>query len=265
MSALKIKRKTLDFIVISIFTIGSFIFTIKFNLKPLITAGLIFFVPTIFLWVRENKSIKRILAGALIMGVGVGFILDFILSLNKAWDELSHQLIINYRLFGVLPLDEPIWFFLLVLYVLTFYEHFLDKKGGEKLTKKMLPLGLGALSGIIIILLFFFLLPAILKFSYAYFITAFLGSFLFFGLARKDILDPNLYYRYSKATAFFFLLYLVYELVAIKNGQWFFPGQYIGGVQFFGLQFPIEELIFWMVLSTPLILATYEKFIDDES
>ena len=61
-----------------------------------------------------------------------------------------------------------------------------------------------------------------------------------------------------------FLLFLVYELTALKLGQWVFLGEYIGGVEIFNSQFPFEEFFFWIMISSATCLSYYEIFVDDE-
>lgn len=75
---------------------------------------------------------------------------------------------------------------------------------------------------------------------------------------------PRLLAKFLKTSAFFFALYLIYELTALELGQWYFPGQYVGWVELRGVRFPLEELFFWMILSAFTILALYEGFVDDE-
>ena len=58
--------------------------------------------------------------------------------------------------------------------------------------------------------------------------------------------------------------FLSFELTALKLDQWRFPGENIGHVQLFGLLFPFEEFIFWIVFGTPIILSYYELFVDDD-
>ena len=97
---------------------------------------LFFVIPTIYLFVRKKKPIKELIAGSLLIGVGFGFIFDIIASANNAWNELSHQLVFDYRIFGFLPADEPIWFILWTLFILAFYEHFYEKDRVDRLSKR---------------------------------------------------------------------------------------------------------------------------------
>jgi len=50
---------------------------------------------------------------------------------------------------------------------------------------------------------------------------------------------------------------LAFEVLAIHNGYWSFSGVYLGWVAFAGQRFPIEELVFTVLLLAPAIVATH--------
>src|SRR3989338_3791222 len=56
-------------------------------------------------------------------------------------------------------------------------------------------------------------------------------------------------------------------VIALDHIIWFllwnFPGQYIGKINIFGLEFPFEEFFFWTIMSSVSILSYYEIFVDD--
>jgi hypothetical protein len=45
-------------------------------------------------------------------------------------------------------------------------------------------------------------------------------------------------------------------------GQWSFPGKFIGWIDLFGVRFPFEEFLIWIVLGAAGVLAWYELFDD---
>ncbi len=51
-----------------------------------------------------------------------------------------------------------------------------------------------------------------------------------------------------------------FELLALHNGFWTFPGRYIGKVEIFGYVFPTEELIFLVCLCSAGVVATYALY-----
>lgn len=254
------KKLRFDFYIVLGIILVSIPIIIPFQIRPLISAIFLFVLPTIYLFIRKKKPIKEIIFGTLITGGMLGFALDIILSANNAWNEVSSQLVFNYRLFGFLPLDEPIWFILWSMFIIVFYEHFYDKENKDKLSNKFLLIVIPT-----IILLFIICILAIksidsLTFPYAYFFAA-LPAVI--PVAYVLIKKPGLIIKFLKTSFFFFMLCLVYELIAVKLGQWYFPGQYIGMVKIIGIEFPFEELFFWMTISTSVVLSIYEGFVDD--
>ena len=53
------------------------------------------------------------------------------------------------------------------------------------------------------------------------------------------------------------LLNLIFEIIALRNHYWEFSGTYIGYVRLLGFRFPVEELVFLILLSGPSIVSTY--------
>ena len=70
--------------------------------------------------------------------------------------------------------------------------------------------------------------------------------------------------RFIKVTAYFLVLALLVEYVGLRLDHWNFPGlHYIWKINYLGHHIPIEELLFYFILSTPGILSYYE-FLDDD-
>jgi hypothetical protein len=51
---------------------------------------------------------------------------------------------------------------------------------------------------------------------------------------------------------------LVYEVAALRNDWWRFPGEFIGWVRLGPYAFPIEELVIWIILFSPAIAVFWE-------
>jgi hypothetical protein len=71
---------------------------------------------------------------------------------------------------------------------------------------------------------------------------------------------PRLFIKYTLWSLPFFFMNVAIEVVGVRLGHWSFPGSYIGEVTLMRATFPIEELLFWMIFSTPLIFAWYRGF-----
>ena len=254
------KGVRMDFFVVVAIIFVSVPLILFFEVRPLVSAIFFFALPSVYLFFRKKKPIKELCAGSLLIGVGFGFIFDVLASANNVWNELGSQLVFDYRIFGFLPADEPIWFVLWVLFVLVFYEHFYERHRVDRLSKRFLYIFIpvmGMLCATILVAIFD---RERLLFPYAYFLLG-LSALIPVLYVLKSW--PHLIPKFVKTSIFFFFLYLIYELTAVHLGQWYFPGEYIGWVRIEGIEFPLEELLFWMGASTLVVLSLYEGLVDD--
>ena len=231
------------------------------EVRPLTSALFFFIIPTAYLFLRKGKPIKEVLIGSALIGSGLGLIFNIIISANGGWDEAASQLVFNYRIFGFLPADEPIWFFFWALFIIVFYEHFYEKHRADKLSRRFRYIAIPTLLAVILVVTVAIIDKDKLLFSNAYFFSATPSIIPVLYVIKRR---PNMVLKFVKTGAFFFMLFLVYELTAIKLGQWHFPGQYIGQVELLGLKFPLEELLFWMGISSFVVLSVYEGFVDND-
>jgi hypothetical protein len=68
-----------------------------------------------------------------------------------------------------------------------------------------------------------------------------------------------------KTGAYFFYLSFLYEILAIHYGWWGFHSEnFIGWFSILGTKFPLEELVWWIMLFALAVLSCYEYFDDDE-
>ena len=255
----KYKIRT-DFLVV-VGMILVFIPIILFFQVRFLTSTILFFaIPAAYLFIRKPKQLKR-LGATVLVGMIAVFIIDFLAELNGAWSWAPDgQLIFPDKLFGLIPFDVLIWYFFWIIFSVVYYEHFFEHERIKKVSShfKSLLTFLAVLLGLLIFA--FYTDPELLKFRYAYFFIGALGSIPFFYLICKK---PHLIGKLLKAGIFNIFLFLSFELTALKLDQWRFPGEYIGSVSLFGLIFPLEEFVFWIVLGTPIILSYYELFVDD--
>lgn len=254
-------RRQIDFWVILGIIFCSVLVILEFRVKPFTSALLFLVVPTIYLFIRRDKPVKRIFAGAALIGTGLGFVFNLLVSANNGWNELASQLTFNYRIFGFLPVEEPVWFFFWALFIIVFYEHFFEREKKGIISKRFRYLAIPISIVLIFVLSVFVIKGNVFHFRYAYFFTA-LPAIIPVAWVIKWY--PKLAVKFFKTSSFFFVMFLIYELTAVKLGQWYFPGEYIGWVELMGLRFPIEELLVWMTIGSYVVLAIYEGFVDDE-
>ena len=227
------------------------------------TSTLLFFgVPASYLFIRKPTQVKKLLA-ALCDAMMLLFIVDFLAEINGAWSWAPNgQLIFPNKIFGLIPIDVLIWYFFWVLFSIIFYEHFFEVERSSKVSPLFKHLFV-FLAGVILLLIgVFYINPRFLLFPYAYFFIGFFGSIPFFYLIFRK---PSLVKHLLRASVFNIFLYFSFELTALYLDQWRFPGQYIGHVKLLGQVFPVEELIFWILFGTPVMLAYYKIFIDLET
>jgi len=252
-------RKLIDlFVLISIIILSTFVI-LTFKVRPLVSTIFYFILPALYLCVREKKNYKKILAASVVFGLLFAFVFDLLATFNNTW--LVDQLVFPWKIFGVVPLDDMIWFFFLVFSTTAFYEHFIDDEKHKTISKHFKYALIPSILVLLAIIAIFIISPDSLKFSYSYLI---LGSIAATPLFYILYLKPEFIHKFIKLGTFFFFLYLIFELTALKLGQWGFYGQYIGSVQLFGLKFPFEEFFFWIGISAPTFISYYEIFIDDE-
>jgi hypothetical protein len=251
----------LDFVVVLSLVLVFIPSVLFFKVRFLTSTILFFAVPALYLFIRKPKQIKRLVA-SLTAGMIVAFIVDFLAELNGAWSWAPvGQLVFPNKLFGLIPIDVLIWYFFWLLVTIVYYEHFFEHERSDKVSKLFKKALTFFTLLLVLVITTYYTYKKLLIFPYAYFIIGFLGAFPFFYLIIKK---PHLVGKLLKAGIFNIFLFLSFELTALSLDQWRFPGEYIGKVQLFGLTFPFEEFIFWIILGTPVILSYYEIFIDDD-
>lgn len=76
---------------------------------------------------------------------------------------------------------------------------------------------------------------------------------------------PKVFSKFALTAAYFFVFTFMYEIAGLRLGWWAFPGtEFIGWVHIFGVSFPLEEFVFWFMLTAFAALSYYEFFEDDE-
>jgi len=254
-------NKQVDLAILIAWIVFSAFVVIHTHARILGSTVLYFVVPTAYLFIRAPKNYKKIFTAAIVFGLLWGFGFHYLATINQAWNVPREQLLIPWVIFDVVEVDALLWYFFLVLFIVTFYEHFLDRdinhKISKNLTMALIPTALAVLVGGVIV----FIQPQLFRFSYSYLV---LGSAAIIPMVKLLVHRPRLIAKFVALNIFFAFLFLVFELTSLQVGQWSFGGKYIGMVNLFGLPFAFEEFIFWICLSAPTFVAYYEIFIDDE-
>lgn len=252
--------KKIDIIFLILAPIFAVVIALVFKVNYFTNIVLFFFLPAIYLSIRNTHAIKKSIVFALFVGIIGGFLTDFLATFNNSW--LIVETIFPFKILGILPLEDIIWGFLLVYDIIMFYEHFLDK-GRHNLKDTRLKYFIILFILLLIIFLLTYLFnPSFLSFKYFY---------LFYGLLIMLLptisflsFFPRLISKFIKTGAYFLILSILYEFSGLYLNQWEFRGNnFIGWVNFFNIKIPFEELFFYLILFTICILSYYEFFDDD--
>lgn len=252
----------IDLLVVLGIVLIAILVTIHFRVRFLTSTIFFFVVPSFYLLIRRRpRNIKRIFVASFLFGILFGFTFDFLAEFNEAWSWSPTKELVFPKILGIVPIDVIIWFFFWVFLLVVFYEHFIEHDRSDKISPHFKYAFYPGFVALILILAIFFINPGLLKLNYAY---LGLGLCTLIPFIVSVIRRPILLGKFIKASAFFVFLYLSFELTALKLGQWQFPGQYIGIVKLLGYAVPFEEFFFWILMSSTIVLAYYELFIDDE-
>jgi hypothetical protein len=160
---------------------------------------------------------------------------------------------------GLVSVENMIFAFINFFWILVFYEYFVDGDRGKIISKRFK-----------YIVTLFCLFSILIYSLYAYnqeivTLSYFQIAFIILIVPAVAIFSkkPKLLKKTILPTLFFALVFFVYELVALKIGNWWWPGDYWLTFTVWGEIFPVDDIIIWYFLSTPVLIGGYEFFVDD--
>lgn len=225
--------------------------------KPLyiISIIIVLLVPSIinFLWLKNSRWPVFLFSflSALLFAPPV----ELMARLVNVWDVQS----IFYRPFGLIPIENMLFAFLNFFWGLSFYKYFIDNDSFITISKKFKYLiGLYLIFSTSVYSLYFYNqnLVGANYFTIALIILIIPGAILF--LNNKKLLRKTL-----TTTLFFAILFFIYEIISLAIGSWFWPGEYLLSLNIFGQRMPLDDIIIWYFMSTPVLIYGYKYFIDD--
>jgi hypothetical protein len=219
----------------------------------------VFTIPVIvYLLLKLKKYAKKIIIEALVISIPLEIVLDSIAHLSKSWYVPS---IFGIRIFGNMPIDDLIWTFLYVLFILSSYSYFFDHYKSKKLKKsfKKMTVSFGVfLTGFLLIN---HLSPQILVIPYFYAIL--MVVFLIFTLVLL-VEHPKLYQNVTLMVFYSFIPSVLFEYVALKLGHWYFEtGYHLAYIVVGEFTVPFEEFMFYFLAVTTTVLI-HEMFGDNK-
>lgn len=216
-------------------------------------------LPTIYLGLRRPKNWTKIIIATLIFGGLFGFAFEFFAEFNKAYTVTSR--IFPFKIFGVLPLDNVLGHMMMTLLTITFYEHFVGREVNHHVSRDLKFALLPGIFAAVVIVLIFLLNKESLHARYPYFYAGIAAIIppIYLGFRK-----PQFIKNMAETAIYFFFLWFISELIAVKLGYWVYAGNnYVGWVTVFGITFPFEELFFWTLFYAASLVSYYELFIDD--
>jgi hypothetical protein len=248
------KKKKLKLIGLFIYILVACLIVYITKIDYLYSIILVLVPPAIvnFLWLKKSR--KKILIFSLVSTFLFAFAIELSSRLANTWDVQS----ILPRLFGIIPLENMLFAFLNIFWVLSFYEYFVDRET-KKISKKFRYLiMLFCLFSLIIFGIYFYNKELI---AMNYFTTAIIiliiPSIIIFSK------NPSILKKTILPTFFFAVVFFIYELVSLKVGSWWWPGEYLLPIKIFGETFPLDDVIIWYLLSTITLIGGYEFFADN--
>ena len=250
---MKPKNKKILFLFSYVLIAGLLVFI----LKPvyIVSIFLVLVPPTIinFLWLKKSKL--KILTFSLITVFIIAPAIELCARLADVWDVQS----IITRPFGLVPVENMIFAFLNFLWGLSFYEYFIDKDSNGKISSRFK------------FLVFIYTIAASIIYA-IFFINKDLITLNYFTIAIPLLILPAIVIFYNKPkfikkviwpTIFFAFIFFYYETISLLIGSWWWPGEYLFNTSLFGKTFPLDDVIIWYFLSTPVLICGYEFFMDD--
>lgn len=208
-----------------------------------------------FLWLQRArlKVLVFSLATTIIFAVPV----ELLSRLADSWDVASSF----PRLFGIVPIENLVYAFLNFLWVLSFYEYFFDHDTGRRFSSRAkYLLGLYVVLFVIAMTIFLFLSQQII---FHYWLIALM--IIFIPLLLLSFLTDFKWRSFIVPTIFFAFIFFSHEIISLRLGYWWWPGEYLWPITLFGQTFPIDDVIIWHLASTPALLSGYKYFIDTKN
>ncbi len=256
--------KKRDLILLILWPILASLISFLINANFFVSILLFLGVPSVYLSLINQKYVKKILLFSLAFGLPVGIVVDYIMELTGGW-YIPYSIFGSFRLFGFITLDILLWGVLETYLILIFYETFVEQKCTPELYssnfKYLLILVILALGAFVLL---YFYNPFLLNIDYFYLKMGLVMIIL--PVVSMLLKFPKFWNRFLNMGVYFFIFDFIYELTAVKLGQWSFPAenQFIGIVDIMGIRFAFEEIFFWMILTAMAIVAFYEFFDDDK-
>ncbi len=188
----------------------------------------------------------------------ISILTDYLAERDLSWVSTSS---FNVRLAGSVPIEALVWMFLFTYLIVAYYQFFYDRAVHALVGKRMRYLFFIAFA-----VLVWLCLTAIVDVHFRidyYYIK--LGIVIILLPTIGFVLNFPQYFRiFLQISPYFILVGLLNIIVSLQKGHWSYPGHhYVGWVQLGKYGFPVEELVFWIILGAAFATAQFEFFDND--
>jgi hypothetical protein len=244
------KQKVLLFLLI--YWLAALLSLFLWRPNYLFSIFIVLALPTLAVWLSLKNSRGRVFVFALFSLLLFAPPLELMARLANAWDVAS----VLPRLWGLAPIENLFFAWFNFWLGLSLYEFFNPEKSKGKMSKRFYWL-IGLYVGFFItVAILFKINPAWVTFDYyKVAILAVLIPLTFFVWWWPALLKKSF-----KTTLILGTVFFVYEIIALQFGYWWWPGKYLWPIMIEGKIFPIDDVIFWYILSTPALIGGYEFF-----
>lgn len=251
------KYFSLDVIILVLTPLLAALLTLALPINLLVST-LLFFGPTaLYLSLRRKDIIYR--SSIFAFGVTIISILtDYLAERDQSWVSSSS---FNIRIAGQVPIEALVWVFLFTYLIIAYFLYFFDHSKHKTIGKRM-PIGFIVVVAVLVWLGLTTIIDVHFKIDYFY--IKFGLMIIFLPLLAFTISFPQYIRIFIKIMPYFIFVGLLNILVGLEAGHWSYPGQhYIGWVYLGSYRFPLEELIFWIILYAPFLVSQYEFLNND--
>lgn len=243
-------RNVRDGVVLAILAGGGLLVADAAGCPWLLTNGLVLGLPLAYLLATAPAVRTRLDTKFVLLLVVFGALaFDSLARRTDAWGGAS---LLSFHLPGRVSVEEFVWILFFFPLTLAINERFFAPSGVEPFRRQSkLYLKGGFYLGLLLVLL-----PtpdqwigdyAYLKIGTALYLPAFVLALL---------VQPSVWRELLASLAITGPLNLGFEIVALRQGYWTFPGQYLGWTTLGGVRYPVEELVFLILASGPSLVAT---------
>ncbi len=249
-------RIDVTFLILS--PIVTTLITLALPVNLLVSTLLLFGPPALYISYKRKDIIKRSLIYALAATI-ISILTDYLAEQDQSWVSTS---MFHGRLAGIVPIEALLWVFMLSYLILIYYQFFYDHSSHKLIGKRMPYVFIAVLAVIVWISLL--AITGIGSFKVEYYYIKFGLAFILLPLLAFIFAFPQYLKVLLKTIPYFTALGLINILVSLHKGHWSYPGDhFIGWVQLGRYRFPLEELLFWIILYTPFLISQFEFFNND--